>query len=580
LAKLGRKFVLQGGTQRNLAAVKSQVDFIKSKVPDAEVIVHKFCGESGAIGCAIESIRVTQRHGHTHFIGFESLFGLDYSSKRDESTRCYFCKNKCLRTFIDTRTPQGDSRRFIIATCEKGSVEDVNEMRKIKGRLDDIKKANPNFVDVAARKAFESYEPPVVAPDDYKPGLLEKIMLPRVKAQMQRRARRKEIKIGLPKALNMYNTGPFWSTYLEAIGIPAKNLVWSDYTNETMYKEGSRRGSIDQCFPAKVALAHVHNLLYKKPVNAILFPIPATLQTDLTQLINSCACPTVTATPEVIKAAFTKEGDLFADKNMEYWNPVVDLYVPVQAERQLYRFFSEKFGITKEENAVALKLAYAAMDKFRNEDLRKPARETLERLKREGKLGVVVLGRPYHSDPGINHEIVEELQKMGYPVFNLDSLPIEEDILREVFAEDLRSGRITDPMSVLDVWKNAYSTNSAQKVWGAKYVARHPNLVALDLSSFKCGHDAPIYSVVEEIVSASRTPYFTFHDIDENKPTGAIKIRTETIDYFLKRYMEDMADRKTRQHKLAELLEAKKRELLARRPDQPQSDPALATTGS
>ena len=32
LAKLGRKFVLQGGTQRNLAAVKSQVDFIKRKV--------------------------------------------------------------------------------------------------------------------------------------------------------------------------------------------------------------------------------------------------------------------------------------------------------------------------------------------------------------------------------------------------------------------------------------------------------------------------------------------------------------------------------------------------------------------
>lgn len=81
--------MLQGGTQRNLAAVKSQVDFIKSKVPDADVIVHKFCGESGAIGCGIEAIRVTQRHGHTHFIGFDSLLGLNYSSKRDESTRCY-----------------------------------------------------------------------------------------------------------------------------------------------------------------------------------------------------------------------------------------------------------------------------------------------------------------------------------------------------------------------------------------------------------------------------------------------------------------------------------------------------------
>ena len=81
-------------------------------------------------------------------------------------------------------------------------------------------------------------------------------------------------------------------------------------------------------------------------------------------------------------------------------------------------------------------------------------------------------------------------------------------------------------------------------VWAAKYVARHPNLVALELSSFKCGHDAPIYTVVEEIVEHSGTPYFCFKDIDENKPTGSIRIRVETIGYFLKRYREDMVKNK------------------------------------
>ncbi|MBS0003505.1 MAG: hypothetical protein KFF45_10560, partial [Thioalkalivibrio sp.] len=69
-------------------------------------------------------------------------------------------------------------------------------------------------------------------------------------------------------------------------------------------------------------------------------------------------------------------------------------------------------------------------------------------------------------------------------------------------------------------------------------VARHPNLVALELSSFKCGHDAPLYSVVQEIVESSGTPYFCMKDLDENRPTGSIRIRTETIDYFLKRYQE------------------------------------------
>ena len=46
--------------------------------------------------------------------------------------------------------------------------------------------------------------------------------------------------------------------------------------------------------------------------------------------------------------------------------------------------------------------------------------------------------------------------------------------------------------------------------------------------------------MIEDIIENSGTPYFAFKDLDENKPTGSIKIRVETIDYFLKRYREDL----------------------------------------
>ncbi len=48
-------------------------------------------------------------------------------------------------------------------------------------------------------------------------------------------------------------------------------------------------------------------------------------------------------------------------------------------------------------------------------------------------------------------------------------------------------------------------------------------------------------------MTKSGTPYFSFKDIDENKPTGSIKIRVETIGYFLKRYREDMVRRRQKQ---------------------------------
>jgi predicted nucleotide-binding protein (sugar kinase/HSP70/actin superfamily) len=84
----------------------------------------------------------------------------------------------------------------------------------------------------------------------------------------------------------------------------------------------------------------------------------------------------------------------------------------------------------------------------------------------------------------------------------------------------VEAGEIPHPMSIDDVWKNSYSENTSRKVWAAKYVARHPNLVALELSSFKCGHDAPIYSVVEEIVEHSGTPYFCFKGYRRKQADG------------------------------------------------------------
>ena len=139
------------------------------------------------------------------------------------------------------------------------------------------------------------------------------------------------------------------------------------------------------------------------------------------------------------------------------------------------------------------------------------------------------------------------------------SLPIDEEIVWRLFGDDVKAGTIQHPMDISDAWKNSYSENTSQKIWAAKYTARHPNLVALELSSFKCGHDAPIYAAVEETVTKSGTPYFSFKDIDENKPAGSIKIRVETIGYFLKRYREDLVYRKQKQAEI----DAKLKELEA-----------------
>ncbi len=66
-------------------------------------------------------------------------------------------------------------------------------------------------------------------------------------------------------------------------------------------------------------------------------------------------------------------------------------------------------------------------------------------------------------------------------------------------------------------------------------------------SSFKCGHDAPTYGIIDSIIAAAQTPYAALHDIDANKPGGSIKIRVKTYAHSLKLHeerLEDVADAK------------------------------------
>ena len=567
LAALGSRFVLQGGTQNNLAVVKAEVDFILSSFRSSgrrpEIIVHEHCGESGAIGAAVEASRLYRNGRRTSFIGLDAVRNISYRTTRNEDTRCYFCKNNCLRTFIDVNTGgaakpsqdfvpvakvfkskvalQAGEQRLIIATCEKGTVEDIEEMKDIKAGLDSAKKNYPNFVDLAAHEAFRSRKTELVADPIPSRGWTKS-----TKDRIALMKNRPNLRIGVPRLLNAYVYAPHFNAYFESLGLKAENIVYSDYTSPELYRAGASRGAIDPCFPAKIGIAHVHNLLTikaaKKPLDLIFFPMVDVLHTPLVNLTGSNACPTVTACPETVKAAYTKESDVFAENDVKYVNPVLNFQDRKLLAFQMFTAFEPILGLSQEENERAIGAGYIALEEYER-GMRRKAREVLDQLEREDRIGIVMLGRPYHHDPGLNHEILEEFQRLGYPIFSQSTLPLDEDLLERLFGEEVRAGVITHPLDIADVWKTRYSASTNHKIWAAKFTARHPNLVAMEISNFKCGHDAPIYGVIEGIIENSHTPYFCFKDLDENKPTGSVRIRVETIDYFLRRYREDIIKR-------------------------------------
>jgi predicted CoA-substrate-specific enzyme activase len=595
MAALGKKFVLQGGTQYNLAAVKAQVDYIKERVPGAEVFVHPHTGEAGAIGAAMETLRVVKRRGKSTFIGVDAAINLEYTTKNDEETVCHFCPNECKRTFIDTKTPDGGTSRYIAGfSCEKGTVESKEDMLNLVAERKKMAAEFPNMVDYEAKRAFmHNYKPapqPAVGTtlDDVevRKGIFGLRRVP-IKRPFQRSSseaqeHRRRTRIGMPRVLNMYSTGPWFRTYFEALGIPKTNVVFSDETTEELWVEGGKYGSIDPCYPSKVAQAHVHNLLFhhheEKKLKYIFFPILTHVDSFVADTMDNATCPIVAGAPEVMKAAFTKEVDFFATRGIEYLDPALSFVEPTLMAKRMFEIFRDRLQITEDENDHACREAWIALKQF-DADVQEKGRAILETVEAEDRVAILLVGRPYHSDPGLNHGIPDEFQALGYPILSVRSIPKDREYLDRYFQEDIKSGIIKTPLELNHVWPENYSVNSAQKVWAVNFAAHHPNVVVLDLSSFKCGHDAPTYGLIDSMIDKSKTPYAALHDIDANKPSGSIKIRVKTYAHALKLHTERLQDARKKQGQLMLAIEEKRLELLRLRETQlvrsQKRDPAI-----
>ena len=597
MASLGKKFVLQGGTQHNLAALKAQVDYIKERVPDAEVFVHPHTGEAGAIGVAKETLRVVQRRGHSTFIGMDAAIALEYTTQNDASTVCHFCPNECSRTFIDTLTPTGEQSRYISGfSCEKGTVESLEALKVFQKERNTLKKHYPNLVDYEAKLAFKHFyeieampEPGALIDDvAVSKGLFGKVKRRPIRrpfrhASKDVRERRRRLRVGIPKVLNIWSTGPFWRTYLESLGIQMKHVVFSDDTSEEMWVEGGKYGSIDPCYPSKVAQAHIHNLLFhhhseEEPLDIIFFPCITHVTTHLKNVMDTTSCPIVAGTPEVMKAAFTKDVDFFGQRNITYMDPAVTFTESNLLKRQLFQAFGELLELTEDESDFACGQAWKALSRF-DEIMQAKGREILEAVEADDKIALLMIGRPYHSDPGLNHRVLDEFQVLGYPILSMRSIPKDPDWLARFFKDDLETGRIVDVHDINEIWPENYSANSVQKVWSARFASRHPNVAVLDLSSFKCGHDAPTYGLVDSVIDASGTPYSALHDIDANCPTGSIKIRTKTYAHSLKLHEERLQDVVRTRETLEYRIDEKRLQLLQLQANQLESNAQIQDEG-
>jgi predicted nucleotide-binding protein (sugar kinase/HSP70/actin superfamily) len=331
---------------------------------------------------------------------------------------------------------------------------------------------------------------------EYKLELLEKYMTPDVSGSAQHAAFRG--KIGIPLGLNMYELLPFWHTILTGLGF---EVVVSPTSNRKMYLKGQLTIPSDTvCFPAKLLHGHV-DWLIGQGLKTIFYPC-LTYNFDESLGDNHYNCPVVAYYPEVIGANVPEL------RGLTFIHDYLGIHRPRDFERKFAEAMRKYYpDITDRDVRDAVRAGYreyaSYMKRIRNygEALIKSARE-------RGKRIVVLVGRPYHIDPEINHGIDRIITAAGAVVITEDAVSMKESKF---------------DVKVLNQW-----TYHSRLYAAAKYVTEQPDMELVQLVSFGCGVDAITTDETRAILE-SHGRIYTQIKIDEITNLGAVKIRLRSL---------------------------------------------------
>jgi len=449
--ELGEHVVVQGGTFYNKAVLRAF-----EKISGATAICPDISGIMGAFGAALIA-KDRYKGQESSMLSVEEIINLQYTTK---ATRCNGCSNKCMLTI---NIFPGGRKHITGNRCEKGA---GNALSADKGE---------NLYAYKLQRLF-GYEP------------LDATTAPRGI-------------IGIPRVLNIYENYPFWATFFKELGFSVK---LSPLSTRKIYELGMETiPSESECYPAKLSHGHVQWLI-DEGVKSIFHPCVFYERKETAKAQNHYNCPIVVSYPENLK----NNVEAITDGDVRYIRPFISFADEKTAADRLVRLCKDEWGIGAKEVREATKLAWAEQTKAKNDIVAKGT-ETLEKMEKAGRKGIVIAGRPYHADPEINHGIPELIASFGLDVYSEDSLPINFDPTR--------------PLCANDQW-----TYHSRLYSAAEFIGKRNDLEIIQLNSFGCGLDAVTTDQVCTIMERYNKLY-TVLKIDEVNNLGAVRIRIRSL---------------------------------------------------
>ena len=544
VSELGDHIVVQGGTFYNNAVLRNM-----EKLLGKDVIRPDIAGLMGAYGAAILSLEKTESEAaeaatntaatqasvsstttatntvaaqasasataapagtrrHSTLLGPEQLANFTVTTK---SYRCNGCGNHCLVTM---QTFPDGGRYFTGNRCERGEGKPKNTNKA--PNIYEYKYQRlfhyPNVTDPAASNATAQTGPSGSKRTAASSAAAQTGASNSKRTTTSSGTRRPNAPrgvIGIPRVLNMYEDFPFWAAFFGKLGY---DIVLSGKSNPMIYYKGmSTIPSDSLCYPAKLVHGHVMDLV-EKGVKRIFYPcMPYNMEDDVNHTGNHYNCPVVASYAENIR----NNMDVLRNENIEFIEPFLPINNPKKMLQRLteVEFFTAD-NITSKELKAAMDAGYKELEQYR-EDVRNKGKEILQTAKEKNLPVILLVGRPYHIDPEINHGIPEMIQSYNLAIVSEDS----------VYHMDTPK----DELSIVNQW-----SYHARLYHAASFAAAHPEINLIQLSSFGCGLDAITTNQVREIMEGHQRLY-TMIKLDEVSNLGAARIRLRSLLAVLSR---------------------------------------------
>jgi predicted nucleotide-binding protein (sugar kinase/HSP70/actin superfamily) len=306
--------------------------------------------------------------------------------------------------------------------------------------------------------------------------------------------------IGIPRVLNMYENYPFWHALLTECGLRVR---LSAPSSSAVYQAGAAHiMSENLCFPGKLVSGHILDLI-QDGVDRIFYPMVFYEKNEFTDASNTYNCPVVSGYPDVIRSAIDPERKYGIPLDM----PAITFRDEDLLEKACLKYLTG-LGVKPKEIKRALKKAKAAQEEFKAQIIALGA-EVIRDSEANGRPLILLMGRPYHIDPLINHNVPELLTDFGVDVLTEDCIPMT--------GETLANRHVMTQWEYLNRYFHA-----------ARWVGQHENVELVQLNSFGCGPDPFILDEVRAILAENgKRP--TVIRIDEIESAGSTKLRLRSM---------------------------------------------------